>query len=246
MRLVSYNIRLGGRGRREVIAEVLRRIDADLVILQEAVDPSVVEWLGGELGLAVVAAGAGRSVAALSRLDADGVTWHRARAGRMFLEIDLRADDLRLFGVHLTAGLSRWGERRRLAELAVLLPVVRAGAGLDASLVVGDFNAIAPGDEPLVASLPRWIRILLRFDGGIRTEVMTELHDTGLTDAFRRAHPAELGVTMPAADPSVRLDYVFAGSRVAARILDCAPADLDRGLLARASDHLPLVATLAP
>ena len=35
------------------------------------------------------------------------------------------------------------------------------------SVIVGDFNAVAPGDAPVIRQMPLWLRLLLRFDGGI-------------------------------------------------------------------------------
>jgi exodeoxyribonuclease-3 len=42
LKILSYNIRFGGRGRENDIAEVIRRNDPDIVVLQEATDPQVV------------------------------------------------------------------------------------------------------------------------------------------------------------------------------------------------------------
>jgi endonuclease/exonuclease/phosphatase family metal-dependent hydrolase len=260
LRLASYNIRFGGRRRRELIADVLRSVEPDVVVLQEAVDPTVVAWLGSELGMAEVFAEAGRSVAALSRVPVAEAAWHAARPGRSFLELRLVDQDVRLFAVHLSAGLSGRGERRRIVEARQLL--MRAAASPNAgrrTILVGDFNAIAPGDGPSVARLPMWIRILLRFDGGIRNEVMTNLLQAGFVDGFRSIHPTEPGFTMPAIDPSVRLDYALIGPDLVDTLRACAPVSVEgkvgsvgpegpEGLLPSrlllASDHLPLVTVL--
>jgi exonuclease III len=269
LRLVSYNIRFGGRRRRQLIADVLRSTGPDLVVLQEAVDPDVVAWLGSELELPDVVAEAGRSVAALSRVPLVDPTWHVARPGRSFLELRLPDRDLRVFAVHLSAGLSGRGERRRAVEAEQLL--LRVAAAPDRgrrSVLVGDFNAIAPGDGPTVARLPMWIRILLRFDGGIRNEVMTRLLEGDFVDAFRRLHPTEHGCTMPAIDPSVRLDYALIGAGLVDALRACRPVSVEnladgggsdrpadpaltagpsnalRLALPLASDHLPLLTVL--
>jgi exodeoxyribonuclease III len=260
LRLVSYNIRFGGRRRRQLIADVLRSVEPDLVVLQEAVDPGVVTWLGSELGLPQVFAEVGRSVAALSRVPVADAAWHTARPGRSFLELYLPDQDLRVFAVHLSAGLSGRGERRRAVEAEqLLLRVAATPDGGGRSILVGDFNAISPSDGPSVARLPMWIRILLRFDGGIRNEVMTRLLEGDFVDGFRSLHPGEPGFTMPAIDPSVRLDYALIGPDMVEALRACAPLsgkspDGERappgphgvpssGLLL-ASDHLPLLTVL--
>jgi endonuclease/exonuclease/phosphatase family metal-dependent hydrolase len=238
LRVASYNIRFGGYGRASAIVGVLEAMTPDVVILQEATAPAIVHEIGQGLGMGFVEAQPGRSVAALSRTPFAGSAWHDLRPGRRTLEVVLGETDVRIFGVHLSAGLSRRGEARRIVEVGRLLEHV-ATAGSDRVLLVGDFNAIAPGDGPLLRLLPLWIRLLLRFDGGIRTEAMQRLIDAGYIDMFRYVHPAEPGLTMPSIVPSVRLDYVLAGAGVAGHIVDVERAAPST---ARASDHLAIVA----
>ena len=64
--------------------------------------------------------------------------------------------------------------------------------------------------------MPLWLRLILRFDGGIRTHAIGSLLEAGFVDVFRRLHPAAPGFTMPAIEPGVRLDYVIA-SRASSR-----------------------------
>ncbi len=45
LRLLSYNIRYGGAGREAALAAVIRAAAPDLVVLQEATNPQVVERL---------------------------------------------------------------------------------------------------------------------------------------------------------------------------------------------------------
>jgi exodeoxyribonuclease-3 len=241
LRLVSYNIRFGGRGRESPIGDVLHQVDADVVVLQEAVDPAVVRTLADNLDLAVIASELGSSVAVLSRVATADVVRRTLRPGRTAVEVALPDHGLRLFGVHLSSGLSRRGETVRLVETRSLLAHVGGAGGV---AILGDLNAIAPGDRPMIAMLPRWIRILLRVDGGIRNEVMTALLGADLVDAYRHLHPDEPGATMPALAPSVRLDYALLGADLLARLLACAPPDIEPDLLRRASDHLPLLTVL--
>ena len=51
LRIMSYNIRFGGRGREERIADVIREVDAGLVVLQEATDTRVIERLSHLTGM---------------------------------------------------------------------------------------------------------------------------------------------------------------------------------------------------
>jgi endonuclease/exonuclease/phosphatase family metal-dependent hydrolase len=45
LRLLSYNIRFGGRGREHALAETIIAAAPDLVVFQEATDPAVIERL---------------------------------------------------------------------------------------------------------------------------------------------------------------------------------------------------------
>jgi exonuclease III len=137
------------------------------------------------------------------------------------------------------------GERLRLTEVASLLRILGPGHASDAVLV-GDFNAIAPGDAPRIRQLPLWLRMLLRVDGGIRTDAMTRLFSAGWVDAYRHLQPAGDGFTLPPMEPSVRLDYVLVPTSLTARLRACRPVASTEvhGLVAHASDHLPLLAEL--
>ena len=243
LRIATYNVRFGGAGRKASIAAVLTSLAPDVVVLEEATDPSTVAWIGREVGLPYVVARPGRSVAALSR-EPIVTSWRELGRGREALEISLGNGLPRIFGIHLSAGLSQRGERRRHTEVARLLEQVQATGGPDRTMLVGDFNAISPGDGPLLKLLPMWIRILLRFDGGIRTEVMASLAAAGFTDGYRLMHADDPGFTMPAVEPSVRLDYFLLGSGVLRSLVSC--EQQSKGAVsAGASDHLAVVAEFA-
>lgn len=244
VRLATYNIRKGGRRRSHLIAEVLRSIDPDVVVLQEAVDPRVVREVAATLGARVVTSAPGRSVAVLSRLADLEVEWLHHPGGPGFVHLEIPSAGVRLLGLHLSAGLSGRGERKRTREIEHVLTVARGGPGLSNLLITGDFNAVARGDLPAVARMPAWIRVLLRVDGGISTVVMDRLLSTGLVDAFRRLNPAVPGGTIPSGAPSVRLDYFLVAPGLMPCVVACGLGVADPGLLAAASDHLPLVLEL--
>lgn len=244
LRLVSYNIRFGGGRRVALLADVLGALDADLVVLQEATDARVVDRLGDALGLPHRLRRSGWSVAAMAREAPTSFAWHEPPHGRGFLTVTPGGTDLRVAGVHLTSGLSARGELARMQQVEGLLTTLE-GTATEQTVIVGDLNAVAHGDEPLVAGMPLWLRVLLRFDGGIRTDVLERLRRGGWRDAYRRLHPTDPGFTLPAPRPQVRLDYLLAPEALLPRIRICEPVR-EGPLIARASDHLPLLAVIEP
>lgn len=244
IRIATYNIRKGGRKRQGFLADVVRALDSDLTILQEATDPAVVRCLAEATGAEVVIHARGRSVAVISRLPVGRVTWHRMAPTRSFVEVELAGIGVRVLGVHLSAGLSRRGERRRVREIDRVLEVACAAPGPARTLIVGDLNAVAPGDLTSVVDLPVWIRLLLRVDGGIGTAVITSVLAGGFTDGFRHLNPGLVGSTMPVAAPSVRLDYLMIGRDLLPALVACGPGSVPFAKLLAASDHVPVVADL--
>jgi endonuclease/exonuclease/phosphatase family metal-dependent hydrolase len=303
LRLVSYNIRFGGRGRDGLIADVLGKLEPDVVVFEEAYNLAVLDSIASRLDMHQVMGRPDHSVAAISRVPLDQAEWRTYRRGRAVLELGLPNQGLRIMGVHLSSGMSWRGERVRIAEAGRLLEGIEGAAppGLGAqtpgptlagvpagepqpdrvsaravepptdhpvetgpqappattktgdvarpprqTIIVGDFNSIAPGDAPVVRRMPWWVRLLLRFDGGIHTRVMQMFLDAGFVDAFRRLNPDALGFTLPAVNPSVRLDYAMLGPDVVRRLRSCEPIQPDgrTSPLLRASDHLPLLTVL--
>jgi endonuclease/exonuclease/phosphatase family metal-dependent hydrolase len=160
VRVLTYNILLGGERREERIARTLERSGADVIALQEVCDNGLVARLAGRLGMSAVAGrpsdGGPLGLAVLSRLP---IVAHRNRrhAGmlRSHLEVTVRrrqGNPLRLHVVHLAArfGERAKGEARRLREVeAVLGDIAREPAV--PHLLLGDFNSLTPGD-PLEAT----------------------------------------------------------------------------------------------
>ncbi len=243
LRLLSYNIRYGGRGREEPLAAVVRAAAPDVVLLQEATRPEVVERLAAATGLSHWQARRGESLACMSRVPLDQARWHRPRVSRhAFLEVVPAAGAWRIFGVHLSAVHAAWTERRRLYELrALLLGVQQHQAGPHA--LVGDFNTIAPGEIFDLRKLPARLRALVWLSGGrIRWRTIQTVLDAGYADVFRRLQPDVVGYTFPTWDPHVRLDYLFVPAAFAGRVACCRVVTGDR--VREASDHHPLVAEL--
>jgi exodeoxyribonuclease-3 len=243
LRLMSYNIRHGGKGCEQPLAAVIGSAAPDLVVLQEAISPLVVERLAAMTGMAQWGSRAGHSLGFLSRQPVDHVAWHRPRVSRhAFLEIVPAGLRWRVFGVHLSAVHAAWTERRRLFELRALLAGIREHQHGPHALV-GDFNTVAPGELLDVRKLPARLRALVWLSGGrIRWQTIHTVLEAGYVDAFRHLHPDLVGSSFPTWDPHIRLDYLFVPRAFGDRVGRCEVLDSEDA--PRASDHFPLLAEL--
>lgn len=242
-RLLTYNILRGGEGRLDRLAEVIRSCSPDLVLLQEARDPANVERLASATGMADGRAFRQQSLGFLSKRPVAFCQWIRPRISRhAFVEVVPEGEKLRLFGVHLSAVLAAWTEQRRLLELRALMRSVAYHQDRF-HVLAGDFNTIAADARLDIGRVPLRVRPFLWLTGGrVRWRTIQTVLDAGYVDAFRMKHPDDHGYTLPAAHPHVRLDYVFAPRREAARVIAC---DIVRHpAAAEASDHLPVMADL--
>jgi exodeoxyribonuclease-3 len=244
VRLLSYNIRYGGSGREELIAAVVRACDSDVVVLQEATKPKVVEEIARLAGMTHWGSQAGQSLGFLSREPVAHVAWHKPRVSRhAFLEIVPAGAAWRIFGLHLSAVHAAWTERRRWYELRALLVAIQQHQH-GAHALVGDFNTLAPGELLDFRNLPARLRALVWLSGGkIRWRTIQQVIDAGYRDAFRHLHPDLVGLTFPTWKPHVRLDYLFVPGPFLNRVVRCQV--VDDGEVKDASDHFPIVAELA-
>ena len=243
-RLLSYNIRHGGRGREEPLAGVIRARQPDLVIFQEATRADVVERLAAACGMAECGVRPNTSLGYMSREPTVRHAWHRPRFSRhAFLEVHPRGVDFHVFGVHLSAVHAAWTESRRVFELHNLLRTIRQHErGLH--LLAGDFNTLAPGELLDFRKLPRRLRALVWLSGGrIRWRTIEIVLNEGYADGFRRLHPDDPGLTFPVWSPHVRLDYLFLPADHARRLAACEV--IRDGPAHEASDHFPLFAEIS-
>ena len=243
LRLLSYNIKHGGGGREGLLAAVIRAAAPDLVVVQEAERPQVLEQIARETGMAQWGAQRGQSLGFISRLPVQHVGWHKPRVSRhAFIEIVPAASQWRVFGVHLSAVHAAWTEARRVFELRALLTAV-ARHQQGAHALVGDFNTVAPGELLDIRKLPGRLRALVWLSGGkIRWRTIQTVLDAGYRDAFRQLHPDLVGSTFPTWDPHIRLDYLFVPAALVAGVADCQVLQAEPAR--SASDHLPLFAEL--
>ncbi|HUG52103.1 MAG TPA: endonuclease/exonuclease/phosphatase family protein [Vicinamibacteria bacterium] len=244
MRLLTYNIRYGGVGRVGALASVVNQCGPDLVVLQEATRPEVVEQLAAATGMAQWASHPAHSVGFMSRIRIERHEWHRPAASRRaFLEIVPAGESFRVFGVHLSAVHSNWTERRRVRELrAVLAGIAKHQKGFH--VVAGDFNTIAPGETLDLRKLPPRLRAVVWLTGReIRWETIQIMLDASYVDGYRSLHPGDAGYTFLSGDPHVRLDYFFVPMGYAPRLSACEVVNGTPAVTV-ASDHLPVLADL--
>ena len=244
LRVMSYNIRFGGVGREERIAEAIKHVDPDIVVLQEATRTDVVATLSGLTGFENYASRRNFSVALLSRVEVESFEWHcPPDLRRAYMEVKLAGSDTRIFGVHLRATHSNLTERQRMREVRALLANIKPHRE-GFHMLVGDFNTLAPGELLNMQKLPMRYRILAMVLGGrVTYRTIQIMLDEGYLDAYRRLH-TDPGFTFPAWDPHARIDYLFVPAQFVDRVVSC---NVVTDILepARATDHLPLVAEIA-
>jgi exodeoxyribonuclease-3 len=242
-RLLSYNIQHGGSGREGALAAVIRAAGPDVVVLQEASKPAVVEQLARDTGLPHWGSRSGESLGYLSRHPLEHVQWRKPRVSRhAFIEIVPAGGTWRIVGVHLSAVHAAWTERRRMYELrALLLAIQQQQHG--PHVLVGDFNTLAPGELLDFRKLPTRLRALVWLSGGrVRWRTIQRVLDAGYVDAFRQLQPDLVGYTFPTWDPHVRLDYLFLPKPCVDRVVCCQVFSAND--VREASDHFPLIAEL--
>lgn len=240
-RLLTYNIREGGVGRARAIAGVINSCTPDLVLLQEATNPGVIEEVAALAGMAEAKTFQRQSLAFMSRRPVAFSQWIRPRISRhAFLEVVPEGDRIRVFGVHLSAVLAAWTEERRNMELRALLKSIDQHR-TRFHVLTGDFNTVAPGEKFQVGQLPMRLRPLMWITGGqVRWRTIQAVLDAGYADSFRTLHPTDPGMTLPTIAPLLRLDYVFVPQSQIDRVLTCEVVKTEEGV--GASDHFPVVA----
>jgi exodeoxyribonuclease-3 len=254
VRLLTYNIREGGVGRAEQIADVIGAAKPDVVALQEARDPSVVERIAALGGFPFSGSKPSHSTGFLSRVPVVSYSWrHPPRTRHALLEVALGDGLPRVFVVHLRAWFSKWTEARRARELRGLLDGIRAQLVREQHafafhVLAGDFNALAPGERFDPAPMPAWIRGMIWLSGrDLARSTIERMRSDGYVDAWRAVHPdseVQPGFTFPVWNPHVRLDYVFTPAAYASRVVAC-EVRTTPSTTRTASDHFPLLVELA-
>ena len=237
LKVLSYNICEGGDDRLPIIAAIIRKQQPDAVALLEANSRANALTLAQELEMQLVFGEANNAchVAWLSRLPIQRTENHRlAVLAKTLLEIEVvwEGAPLRLFATHLA---SRWDGRQPVDEVPAILDVLRPLAD-QPHLLVGDLNALRPGDP--VGTPPQGEEKRGDALSGAPRRAIRLILDAGYVDCYRRLHPQAPGYTYPSDDPWLRLDYIFAAPQMATRLYAC---DIVMGEDAElASDHFPV------
>jgi endonuclease/exonuclease/phosphatase family metal-dependent hydrolase len=254
VRLLTYNIREGGVGRAAEIAAVIKAAAPDVVALQEARDPVVVERVAKLAGFRYWGARWSHSTGFLSNVRVVDYAWrHPPGTRHALLEVMLAPGYPRLFVLHLRAWFSKWSERRRVQELRGLLDgiqeqLVREERAFAFHLLAGDFNALAPDEAFDPSPMPRWIRGMVWLSGrDIARSTIALMKSEGYVDAWRslyKDHVNDPGYTFPVWNPHVRLDYVFTPADYVSRFISSEVRKTPEEV-SKASDHMPLLVEVA-
>jgi len=251
LRVMTYNVFNGGAGRENLLREVLRAVAPDIVVLQEVFDAAFVGRLADALEMEHFFALANTKyhLALLSRWSIVARHSHHPfpPIQQTVLEATIEhpsGQRLEVFGVHPVPRPSVLLELWRLWEIKVVLRRARERAP-SACLILGDFNASAPGDKPLIQKLGVVNRMLILLQGGrIYRFAIRAMLNAGMVDCFRELHHDADGFTYGPPTPTGRIDYVFANANMRARLRTCfvvrEPPAVDF-----ASDHYPVVAEFA-
>ena len=244
VRVMSYNIRYGGVGKQDDLATVIAAVAPDVVLLQEATHPDVVAHLADTAGYPHYGSRRGQSTGYLSRLPVEMHAWHLPRGTRHpFLELAIREPEMRLFALHLSAWFSKWSERRRHFEIRALLEGIKQHQE-GFHLLLGDFNALAPGERLEVQHFPQWIRAMVWLSGrDIARDTIQTMIDAKYADIWRRLNADDPGYTFPTWNPHVRLDYAFVPVKYVERVTGFDIVKTPE-IVKTASDHHPILVTI--
>jgi exonuclease III len=149
---------------------------------------------------------------------------------------------LTLYNVHflpyllLPFELHRW---RAAGALLKLIGQQQPGP----HLIIGDLNAIGPGDRVLQHLNPPRMRRTMRWQFGLVFKLaIPRLLRAGYVDCFRRLHPHADGFTWyTRGQRTTRYDYILADEVMSGRLCACRVVD-EIEAIPQASDHFPLLA----
>jgi len=219
LRVMTYNILFGGVGREQLIRDVVGAIRPDIAVFTEvtagdsfdAIADAVGPYRGGRNGRTAREYPAIASRWPIMQSELHGPPW----APRKWVEATMRpfgGPSVTVHGVHLVPQPLWPFEIWRRQEVHWLVQRLRARAPAP-QIVAGDFNALRAGDSERREGAPLWVRFQQSLQGGTTPRwALRLLTDDGYADCYRACHPRQSGFTVPAWNPSARIDYVFASA----------------------------------
>lgn len=242
LRVLSYNILVGGENRLPLIANVIQKQQPDVVALLEANDHVNAEVLAQQLQMSLTFGEANSEfhVAWLSKFPVISSKNHRLPVfSKTLLEIEILWEgiSLPLFATHLRAGRDLEHDYYRAKEMQAILNIMRA-SDRRPHILVGDLNTLYQTEQqnssvPGVTGSEEKIQI-----SSDSHTVIPLLLKAGYFDCFSELHPNSSGYTYKLPTPTLRIDYIFASSNLMKRLHAC---DVVMGDDAeKASDHFPI------
>jgi len=243
--VMTYNIQFGGKGREEAILSVLRASNADIISLTEADDPQVVAALAEALDMHHRwAQGSGdRHIATLSRYEIQSSNiYNTPPLTQAVLETTHNVDGepLTVYNLHFLPYLLLPYEVRRWQAVGKLLRLIREKRP-GPHLILGDINAIGPGDRVLHRRNPAQMQRVMALQLFIVFRLaIPRLLKAGYVDCFRHLHASDNGFTWMTGNRTTRYDYILACPKMIGKLQTCRV--LDEPDMEMASDHYPLYA----
>ncbi len=146
-----------------------------------------------------------------------------------------------IYNVHFLPYLLLPFEIRRWQAVGKLLRLIRTRQP-GPHLILGDLNAIGPGDRVLQRNNPLRMRHMMALQLNLVFRLaIPRLLRAGYVDCFRRLHPDEDGFTWMPGNPTTRYDYILADAALAPALRVCRVID-DIEATHTASDHFPVLA----
>lgn len=245
-RCLAYNIGGGYADKLEALYAVLAQAQPDLAALTEANDRVVIRSLAERLGLVYVwEPGSGTNhVATLSRYPIVESHIHRTpplTQAALETTLDTPGARISVYNIHFLPYLLLPFEIRRWQAVGKLLDIIRQRPP-GPHLIVGDLNAIAPGDRVLQRrNPPRMRRVMALQFNLIFHFALARLLSAGYVDCFRHLHSQADGFTWMPTNRTTRYDYILAHPTLAPALRACRVVE-DVEAVNSASDHLPVLA----
>lgn len=259
LRLMTYNVLTGGRdadgggARLGLIADTIRGVNPDLLVLNECNGFEQEGYrtlfrMEAELGMRGILAQAesGFHVAffyRVGRVTEARLLSREVHHAVLAATLEVGGITLRVIGAHLCP----FGGDARLLEVQHLIRFLKG----ENVIIAGDLNALSPHD--IAGYQPaRWLprrrsrHVLAESGGKLDTRAISALEEAELVDVLRRHGGAEPTVLTRLVagheDYQARIDYVFASPGAAQRVKRA--ERVSGGQVEAASDHYPLLVDL--